>query len=50
LKGTAPQEERERLPEAWQVRELRPLRVPGLDADRHLVFVERKTSAASETM
>jgi 16S rRNA (guanine527-N7)-methyltransferase len=50
LKGTAPQDERERLPEAWQVRELRPLRVPGLDADRHLVFVERKKAAEEETV
>ncbi|MBB3117256.1 16S rRNA (guanine(527)-N(7))-methyltransferase RsmG [Pseudoduganella violacea] len=39
LKGTAPAEERERLPEPWQVRELRALQVPGLDAERHLVFI-----------
>ncbi|WP_338769019.1 16S rRNA (guanine(527)-N(7))-methyltransferase RsmG [Massilia sp. METH4] len=41
LKGTAPQDERERLPGDWAVRELQPLRVPGLDAERHLVFVGR---------
>jgi 16S rRNA (guanine527-N7)-methyltransferase len=41
LKGTAPQEERERLPGDWKVQQLQPLRVPGLDAERHLVFVER---------
>jgi len=41
LKGTAPQEERERLPGDWKVQELQPLRVPGLEAERHLVFVER---------
>lgn len=44
LKGTAPQEERERLPGDWTVRQLQPLRVPGLDAERHLVFVERKVT------
>jgi 16S rRNA (guanine527-N7)-methyltransferase len=41
LKGTAPAEERERLPEPWKVNELQPLQVPGLDAQRHLVFIGR---------
>ncbi|WBS03098.1 16S rRNA (guanine(527)-N(7))-methyltransferase RsmG [Pseudoduganella sp. SL102] len=41
LKGTAPQDERERLPGDWKVGDLQALRVPGLDAERHLVFVER---------
>jgi 16S rRNA (guanine527-N7)-methyltransferase len=44
LKGTAPQDERERLPGDWKVRDLQPLRVPGLDAERHLVFVERSVT------
>lgn len=39
LKGTAPEEERERLPEPWKVSGLQPLRVPGLEAERHLVFI-----------
>ena len=39
LKGVAPSEERERLPAEWKVSELRPLRVPGLNAERHLVFI-----------
>lgn len=43
LKGTAPQEERERLPEPWKVRKLEPLTVPGLEAERHLVFIEAET-------
>lgn len=43
LKGVAPPEERERLPREWKVSELRPLQVPGLNAERHLVFI---TSAA----
>lgn len=41
LKGTAPAEERERLPAPWRVTELRPLQVPGLDAERHLVFIKK---------
>lgn len=41
LKGTAPAEEQQRLPQEWRVRELRPLRVPKLEAERHLVFIER---------
>jgi 16S rRNA (guanine527-N7)-methyltransferase len=43
LKGTAPEQERERLPEPWQVRDLQPLAVPGLGAERHLVFIQAKT-------
>ena len=41
LKGTAPPEEQERLPQDWKVTELRPLAVPGLDAERHLVFIQK---------
>ncbi len=41
LKGTAPQDERERLPGDWKVQDLQPLQVPGLEAERHLVFVQR---------
>jgi 16S rRNA (guanine527-N7)-methyltransferase len=42
LKGTAPQDERERLPEPWKVERLQALKVPGLDAERHLVFINRQ--------
>lgn len=42
LKGVAPPEEQERLPKEWKTTELRPLTVPGLQAERHLVFI-RKT-------
>jgi 16S rRNA (guanine527-N7)-methyltransferase len=42
LKGVAPPEEQERLPKEWKTTELRPLEVPGLQAERHLVFI-RKT-------
>ena len=41
LKGVAPSEERERLPQAWKVTGLQPLQVPRLGAERHLVFIER---------
>jgi 16S rRNA (guanine527-N7)-methyltransferase len=43
LKGTAPAEERERLPPPWKVQKLEPLAVPGLDAERHLVFIQAET-------
>lgn len=41
LKGVAPADERERLPAPWKVQKLAPLEVPGLDAERHLVFIEK---------
>jgi 16S rRNA (guanine527-N7)-methyltransferase len=44
LKGTAPEDERERLPEPWKVQKLEPLTVPGLEAERHLVFIEAETA------
>jgi 16S rRNA (guanine527-N7)-methyltransferase len=44
LKGTAPAEERERLPAPWKVQKLEPLAVPGLDAERHLVFIQAETN------
>ena len=44
LKGTAPAQERERLPAPWKVQKLEPLAVPGLDAERHLVFIQAETA------
>lgn len=41
LKGTAPPEEQERLPSEWKVTELRPIQVPQLQAERHLVFIQK---------
>ena len=41
LKGTAPPDEQERLPTEWKVTKLEPLKVPGLDAERHLVFIQK---------
>ena len=41
LKGVAPPDEQERLPAPWKVRKLQALQVPGLNAERHLVFIEK---------
>jgi 16S rRNA (guanine527-N7)-methyltransferase len=41
LKGTAPPEEQERLPAAWKVTQLLPIQVPQLQAERHLVFIQK---------
>lgn len=40
MKGRAPEEEIRALPRGWRA-EVVPLRVPGLDAERHLVTVRR---------
>ncbi len=44
MKGVAPKEELERLPSGWKATGLKPLAVPGLGAERHLVFIERVPS------
>jgi 16S rRNA (guanine527-N7)-methyltransferase len=41
MKGLVPDEEIKRLPHGWKVSEIRPLAVPQLQAERHLIFVER---------
>ncbi|HEY4073679.1 MAG TPA: 16S rRNA (guanine(527)-N(7))-methyltransferase RsmG [Herbaspirillum sp.] len=41
MKGLVPDEEIKRLPDGWKVREIRPLAVPQLQAERHLIFVEK---------
>jgi 16S rRNA (guanine527-N7)-methyltransferase len=45
MKGARPDEEIAALPPGWAVREVRPLRVPGLDAERHLVVIGREPAA-----
>jgi 16S rRNA (guanine527-N7)-methyltransferase len=40
LKGVKPNEEIARLPAGWKVTGVQPLNVPGLQAERHLVFIE----------
>ncbi|RZI44379.1 16S rRNA (guanine(527)-N(7))-methyltransferase RsmG [Herbaspirillum sp. HC18] len=39
LKGVMPKEEIARLPAAWKVLKVESLIVPGLDAERHLIFI-----------
>lgn len=41
MKGVVPGDEIAALPAGWAVREIRPLAVPGLAAERHLVVVGR---------
>lgn len=41
LKGIAPDTEVAHLHAGWKVREVRPLQVPTLQAERHLIFIER---------
>ncbi|MCU6434349.1 16S rRNA (guanine(527)-N(7))-methyltransferase RsmG [Undibacterium sp. Jales W-56] len=41
MKGVSPDQEIERLPQGWQVQALQPLSVPGMAAERHLVFIQR---------
>jgi 16S rRNA (guanine527-N7)-methyltransferase len=41
MKGVVPADEIAALPTGWEVREIRPLAVPGLGAERHLVVVGR---------
>jgi len=41
MKGAVPEAEIAALPAGWAVREVRPLAVPGLAAERHLVVVGR---------
>ena len=42
MKGTLPGDELAALPAGWQLQDVRPLTVPGLGAERHLVVVGRK--------
>lgn len=44
MKGVMPKEEIMRLPPGWKVVEVLPLHVPGLGAERHLVFIEAEKS------
>ncbi|WP_136419263.1 16S rRNA (guanine(527)-N(7))-methyltransferase RsmG [Herbaspirillum sp. ST 5-3] len=40
MKGVVPTEEMARLPAGWHVTQVQPLQVPGLNAERHLIFIE----------
>ena len=41
MKGVLPEQEMATLPATWQVTSVQPLKVPGLDAERHLIFMAR---------
>jgi len=41
MKGVYPEDEIARLPEGWQVAESHELKVPGLDAKRHLIVLNK---------
>ena len=43
LKGVAPPDEQQRLPAEWTVSRLQALQVPGLNAERHLVFIKKSS-------
>ena len=47
MKGVLPEAEIARLPAGWVVREVRPVRVPTLEAERHLLWIVRATDAAT---
>lgn len=46
MKGSMPHDEIAALPSAWRVQRMLPLRVPGVDGERHLIIVERTCDAA----
>jgi len=45
MKGKRPDDEIAGVSSAWRILEVRPLRVPGLNEDRHLVIVQRAEGA-----
>lgn len=48
LKGRAPQDELTGVPPGFEVEGVVPLRVPGLDAERHVVVIKRVRSGAPD--
>ncbi|RJF97228.1 16S rRNA (guanine(527)-N(7))-methyltransferase RsmG [Noviherbaspirillum saxi] len=44
LKGVFPHEEIARLPAGWKVASTEPLVVPGMEAERHLIFIEKEAT------
>lgn len=44
MKGAIPDAEIAELPEDWKVTAIEPIRVPGMDAQRHIIVIERKSS------
>ncbi|GAC1413614.1 MAG: 16S rRNA (guanine(527)-N(7))-methyltransferase RsmG [Burkholderiaceae bacterium] len=46
MKGMLPEEEIRRLPRGWAIRDVMRLRVPGLDAFRHLLTIQRESAGS----
>lgn len=44
MKGVLPQSEIAGLPAGWAVTDIVPLQVPGMDAQRHLIIIERENA------
>ena len=40
MKGVLPKEEIAHLPSGWKVTKVQPLSIPGINAERHLIFIE----------
>ena len=47
MKGLIPEDEISNLDKQWTITEIVPLAVPGLNAQRHLVIIERNSSAST---
>lgn len=43
MKGVVPEDEIEELPPDWKVQKIKKVRVPGMRAERHLIFIDRKS-------
>ena len=50
MKGVHPYEELAHLPEGYEVREVVPLDVPGLRAQRHLILIGRRATNEQGSM
>ena len=47
MKGQRPLEEIARLPVGWHVEDIRPIKVPGMDAERHLICIRRNAATTN---
>jgi 16S rRNA (guanine527-N7)-methyltransferase len=48
MKGARPDAEIAQLPDAWRAEKIIPLRVPQLDAQRHLIMLRRSAAANAD--
>jgi 16S rRNA (guanine527-N7)-methyltransferase len=47
MKGISPEDELDQLPAGWQVQQIEKLDVPGMNAERHLIYIERSSAQSS---